>query len=68
MDNTAQQGKKTVHVKWNVTTAILVGDVMLVKVYAPAVEGGYPCCSKGWLLLAQRLRHRGVAANNGHGV
>jgi geranylgeranyl diphosphate synthase type II len=28
-----RRGNKTVHVKWNVNTAILSGDVMLVKVY-----------------------------------
>src|SRR5258708_33999744 len=28
-----RRGKKTVHEKWNVNTAILSGDVMLVKVY-----------------------------------
>ncbi|MDH4058755.1 MAG: polyprenyl synthetase family protein, partial [Cyclobacteriaceae bacterium] len=28
-----RRGKKTVHKKWNVNTAILSGDVMLVKVY-----------------------------------
>jgi geranylgeranyl diphosphate synthase type II len=29
-----RRGKQTVHKKWNVSTAILSGDVMLVKVYA----------------------------------
>jgi geranylgeranyl diphosphate synthase type II len=34
MDNAPlRRGKKTVHEKWNVNTAILSGDVMLVKVY-----------------------------------
>lgn len=34
MDNAPlRRGKKTVHEKWNVSTAILSGDVMLVKVY-----------------------------------
>src|SRR5918993_471258 len=28
-----RRGKQTVHKKWNVNTAILSGDVMLVKVY-----------------------------------
>ena len=28
-----RRGKKTVHEKWNINTAILAGDVMLVKVY-----------------------------------
>ncbi len=28
-----RRGEKTVHEKWNVNTAILSGDVMLVKVY-----------------------------------
>ena len=28
-----RRGKKTVHEKWNINTAILSGDVMLVKVY-----------------------------------
>lgn len=28
-----RRGKKTVHEKWNISTAILSGDVMLVKVY-----------------------------------
>ena len=47
MDNAPlRRGKKTVHVKWNVNTAILAGDVMLVKVYdqllkveAPLLKG-----------------------------
>jgi len=34
MDNAPlRRGKKTVHEKWNVNTAILSGDVMLVRVY-----------------------------------
>ncbi|HYG00938.1 MAG TPA: polyprenyl synthetase family protein [Chryseosolibacter sp.] len=34
MDNAPlRRGKQTVHEKWNVNTAILAGDVMLVKVY-----------------------------------
>jgi geranylgeranyl diphosphate synthase type II len=34
MDNAPlRRGKATVHEKWNVNTAILAGDVMLVKVY-----------------------------------
>ena len=34
MDNAPlRRGKKTVHEKWNINTAILAGDVMLVKVY-----------------------------------
>jgi len=34
MDNAPlRRGKQTVHEKWNVNTAILSGDVMLVKVY-----------------------------------
>jgi len=34
MDNAPlRRGKKTVHEKWNTNTAILSGDVMLVKVY-----------------------------------
>jgi geranylgeranyl diphosphate synthase type II len=34
MDNAPlRRGSKTVHEKWNVNTAILAGDVMLVKVY-----------------------------------
>src|SRR5688572_3282035 len=34
MDNAPlRRGNKTVHEKWNVNTAILSGDVMLVKVY-----------------------------------
>ncbi len=34
MDNAPlRRGKTTVHEKWNVNTAILAGDVMLVKVY-----------------------------------
>ena len=34
MDNAPlRRGKATVHEKWNVNTAILSGDVMLVKVY-----------------------------------
>lgn len=34
MDNAPlRRGKKTVHEKWNANTAILAGDVMLVKVY-----------------------------------
>lgn len=34
MDNAPlRRGKKTVHEKWNLNTAILSGDVMLVKVY-----------------------------------
>jgi len=34
MDNAPlRRGKETVHKKWNVSTAILSGDVMLVKVY-----------------------------------
>src|SRR5687767_9953973 len=34
MDNAPlRRGKATVHKKWNVSTAILSGDVMLVKVY-----------------------------------
>lgn len=34
MDNAPlRRGKQTVHKKWNVNTAILSGDVMLVKVY-----------------------------------
>ncbi len=34
MDNAPlRRGKETVHEKWNVNTAILSGDVMLVKVY-----------------------------------
>ncbi len=34
MDNAPlRRGKKTIHEKWNVNTAILSGDVMLVKVY-----------------------------------
>lgn len=34
MDNAPlRRGKKTVHEKWNLSTAILSGDVMLVKVY-----------------------------------
>ena len=28
-----RRGEKTVHEKWNINTAILAGDVMLVKVY-----------------------------------
>jgi geranylgeranyl diphosphate synthase type II len=34
MDNAPlRRGKPTVHEKWNISTAILAGDVMLVKVY-----------------------------------
>lgn len=34
MDNAPlRRGKKTVHKKWDINTAILAGDVMLVKVY-----------------------------------
>lgn len=34
MDNAPlRRGSKTVHEKWNINTAILAGDVMLVKVY-----------------------------------
>src|SRR6478752_7244548 len=34
MDNAPlRRGKATVHEKWNINTAILSGDVMLVKVY-----------------------------------
>lgn len=34
MDNAPlRRGKKTIHEKWNVNTAILSGDVMMVKVY-----------------------------------
>lgn len=34
MDNAPlRRGRKTVHEKWNINTAILAGDVMLVKVY-----------------------------------
>jgi geranylgeranyl diphosphate synthase type II len=39
MDNAPlRRGKTTVHHKWNVNTAILSGDVMLVKVYAMLAE------------------------------
>jgi geranylgeranyl diphosphate synthase type II len=43
MDNAPlRRGNATVHEKWNVNTAILSGDVMLVKVYEmfSALEGG----------------------------
>ena len=34
MDNASiRRGKKTIHEKWNVNTAILSGDVMMIKVY-----------------------------------
>jgi len=35
-----RRGKKTVHEKWDVNTAILSGDVMLVKVYEMFLELG----------------------------
>jgi geranylgeranyl diphosphate synthase type II len=39
MDNAPlRRGKPTVHKKWNVSTAILSGDVMLVKVYERLLE------------------------------
>jgi geranylgeranyl diphosphate synthase type II len=39
MDNAPiRRGKPTVHEKWNVNTAILSGDVMLVKVYEMLLE------------------------------
>src|SRR5688572_9118697 len=39
MDNAPlRRGKPTVHNKWNVSTAILSGDVMLVKVYERLLE------------------------------
>jgi geranylgeranyl diphosphate synthase type II len=39
MDNAPlRRGKSTVHEKWNVNTAILSGDVMLVKVYDMFLE------------------------------
>ncbi len=39
MDNAPlRRGKPTVHEKWNVNTAILSGDVMLVKVYDMLLE------------------------------
>jgi len=41
MDNAPlRRGKQTVHEKWNVNTAILSGDVMLVKVYDMLVPLG----------------------------
>src|SRR5687768_4149068 len=38
-----RRGQATVHEKWNVSTAFLAGDVMLIKVYEMllAVDGGY---------------------------
>jgi geranylgeranyl diphosphate synthase type II len=39
MDNAPlRRGKPTVHEKWNVSTAILAGDVMLVKVYEAMLD------------------------------
>jgi geranylgeranyl diphosphate synthase type II len=58
MDNAPlRRGKTTVHEKWNVNTAILSGDVMLVKVYdilsdlpagtiAPVIKAFNQCASE----------------------
>ncbi len=41
-DSPLRRGQATVHEKWDVNTAILSGDLMLIKAYECLLYGGYP--------------------------